>query len=80
MLGSYALAEAVGTTHSTPQSTKHRLRAIRLSGSPASVDASGAVKAIGISAGQRGVSVYPHPLWITSVDNYSSNTAYIHIM
>jgi len=39
-----ASAGVVPTTHSTPNSTRLRLRAIRISGSPASMERTDAVK------------------------------------
>ena len=61
-----ALAGVVITTHSPANSTKHRLRAIRLSGSPTSMERTDLVKYNATLSVRLGVA---HSLWMMSVDN-----------
>jgi hypothetical protein len=61
-----ALAGVVITTHSPANSTKHRLRAIRLSGSPTSMERIKPCKYIATLSVLLGVA---HSLWIKPVDN-----------
>jgi hypothetical protein len=61
-----ALAGVVITTHSPANSTKHRLRAIRLSGSPTSMERTEPRKYIATLSVLLGVA---HSLWIMPVDN-----------
>jgi len=63
-----AFAGVVPTTHSTANSTRLRLRAIRLSGSPASMERTALVKYRATLSVILGES---HSLWMTPVDNYS---------
>jgi hypothetical protein len=61
-----ALAGVVTTTHSPANSTKHRLRAIRLSGSPTSMERTDQRKYRSSLSVMLGVA---HSLWMKPVDN-----------
>ena len=61
-----ALAGVVLTIHSPANSTKHRLRATRRSGSPTSMERTEARKYIATLSALLGVA---HSLWMMDVDN-----------
>jgi hypothetical protein len=65
-----ALAGVVNTTHSPANSTKHRLRAIRLSGSPTSMERNNKVKYRATLSVRLGVA---HNLWMMPVDNFTTS-------
>tara|TARA_R110000823_G_scaffold214897_1_gene344639 strand:+ start:54 stop:344 length:291 start_codon:yes stop_codon:yes gene_type:complete len=62
-----ALAGVVLTTQSPANSTKHRLRATRQSGSPTSMERTEARKYIATLSALLGVA---HSLWMINVDNF----------
>jgi hypothetical protein len=68
-----ANAGVVLTTHSPANSTKHRLRAIRLSGSPTSMERTEARKYIATLSVRLGVA---HSLWMEPVDNFITMTSH----